>query len=189
MLPIPAFVDSRISKHFGRTLAKNTHRTPSLLRRRSVHVPPPPRQLQRHLLQRLRPPVGVRRVVVRLAVVRLVRVRLAGPLLHREDVRRRVRFGLVVQPGRHVVDRHVVSDRIAVAGRVDHGGRAGREGDLGGAVFAEEFGVEVDAFAVDLVDVLGGVGRVAGVEVPADAEEVAGLELDFLGFEDVGDGF
>lgn len=65
--------------------------------------------------------------------------------------------------------------RVAVRGDVVGGGcRGGREGDLGGRAAgagAEELGVDVDAFAVD-----GGRGRAAwvpGIEVPADAEEVA----------------
>ena len=72
---------------------------------------------------------------------------------------------------------------------VDDGIHAGGEGDLGGASFAEEFGVEVDAFAVDLVDVFGGIRKVTRVEVPADAELVAGVELDSLVFESFVDGF
>ena len=160
-----------------------------LLRRGSVHIPPPPRQLQRHLLQSLGSPVVIRRVVVRLAVVRPVRVRLPRPLLHREHVRRRVHLGLVVQPGRHVPDRHVVPVRVPVAGLADDGVHARRECYLRRAPLAEELRVQVHAFAVDLFDVLGRVRWVAGVEVPADAELVPRVELDLLAFEGDVDGF
>ena len=104
-------------------------------------------------------------------------------------MRSRVHLGLIIQPSRHIPDRHVVSDRVAVTGFADNGVHAGGEGDLDGASFAEEFGVEVDAFAVDLVDVFGGIGKVTRVKVPADAELVAGVELDSLVFEGFVDGF
>lgn len=103
-------------------------------------------------------------------------------------MRSRIHLGLIVQPSRHIPHRHVVSIRVAVTGFADNGIHAGGEGDLGGASFAEEFGVEVDAFAVDLVDVLGGIGKVTRVEVPADAELVAAVELDSLVFESFVDG-
>lgn len=154
-----------------------------------MHVLPPRRQFRRHGLQSLGPHVIIGRVVIRLVVVRPVRVRFPRPLLHRKDVRVRVRLRSIIQPGRHVADGHVESARVAVTGWVDNGIRGRRERYLRRRSFAEELRVEVDAFAVDQPDVLGGIRRVAGVEVPADAEQVAGLELDLLASESTVDGF
>ena len=165
------------------------HRIPSLLRRIGIHILPSPRQLQRHGLQSLRPYVVIRRVVVRLAVISLVCIRLPRPLLHGEDVLTRIHLRLIIQPSRHIPNSHVVPVRIAIAGFADNGIHARRECYLGRPSPAKELGVEMDAFAVDLLDVLFGIRKVAGVEVPADAEQVARVELDFLAFEDVVDGF
>lgn len=101
----------------------------------------------------------------------------------------RIRLGLIIQPRRHVPNGHVVPIRVTIAGLADNGIHAGREGYLRSQSFAEEFGVEMYAFAVDLIQVFGGIRRVAGVEVPADAELVARVELDLLAFESSVDGF
>ena len=165
------------------------HRVPSLLRRIGIHILPPPRQLQRHGLQSLRPYVVIRRVIVRFVVISLVCIRFPRPLLHSEDVFTRIHLRLIIQPSRHIPNSHVVPVRIAITRFADNGIHARRECYLGRPSSAKELGVEVDAFAVDLLDVLFGIRRVAGVEVPADAEQVARVELDFLAFEDAVDGF
>ena len=101
----------------------------------------------------------------------------------------RVGLRLIIQPGRHVPHRHVVPDRIPLARFVDNRPGARREGYLGRLPCAEEFGVEVHAFAVDLGDLLGWIWRIAWVEVPSDPEQVARLELDLLVLERYIDGF
>ena len=104
-------------------------------------------------------------------------------------MRRRVHLRLIIQPSRHVPNRHVVSIRVAVAGFVDKGIHARRECYFRGSSFAEEFRVDVHAFAVDLVNVLGRIGEVAGVKVSANAELVPRFELDVLAFESIVNGF
>ena len=102
---------------------------------------------------------------------------------------RGIHLGLIIQPSRHIAHGHVISVGIAIPRLIDNGIHSRGESDLGSASLGKELGVEVDAFAVDLVDILGGIGKVAGVEVPADAELVARVELDFDVFESVADGF
>ncbi len=165
------------------------YRTSSLLRRTGIHIRPPPRQLLRHCLQSLRPCVLVRRVVVRLVIISLVCVCHSRPLLHGKDVCRGIHLRLVVQPCRHVSNRHVIPIRIAITRLADYGIHARCKCYLSGRSFAEEFCIDMDAFAVNLLDVFGGIRRVAGVEVPADAEQVAWVELYFLAFEGIVDSF
>lgn len=151
--------------------------TESLLKRTSINIAPPPCQLDRHITQSLGGIRGPR------------------PLLHGEHMRgvalfREINVGLrlVIQPGRVIPDGHVVLVGITEAGCVG-AAHAHHEGYLGGLLFAEELGVDVLPFAVLLFDALFGVGGVAGVGVPADAEQVTLFELDFLAFEGVIDGF
>ncbi len=104
-------------------------------------------------------------------------------------MRGRIHLCLVIQPCRHVPNGHVIPVRVAITRFADYGIHARCECYLSGRSFAEKFGVDMDAFAVNLLDVLGGIRRVAGVEVPADAEQVARVELYFLAFEGIVDGF
>lgn len=128
-------------------------------------------------------------VIVWFAIISGVRIIHSRPLLHRKDVCSSVRLRLIIQPSRHIPDSHVVPDGIAITGRVDNGVRVRGEGYLCGPSFAKELGVEVYAFAVDLLDISCGVRKVARVKVPADTELVAYVELDFLAFEGVADRF
>ena len=169
--------------------ARAYRRLYSFLRCRGIHVFPSLGQFPGHSFQSLGPYVSIRRVGVRFSVIGAIPIRFSRPLFHRKNVRRRVHLRLIIQPSRHIPNRHVVEYRVAIAGFVDNGIRARRESDFRGASFAEEFRVDVHAFAVDLVNVLCRIGEVAGVKVPADAELVAWFELDVLAFECVADGF
>ena len=165
------------------------HRNSSLLRRRSIHILPPSRQLERHLLQSLCPSVLVRRVIIRLVVIGFICISLSGPLLHRIDMRGRIHLRLIIKPSRHVTNSHVISVGIAITRLAEDGACTRRERYFGGRPSTKELSVQVYTFAVDLLDIFTGIRRVAGVKVPANAELVAYIKLDPLVSESVVDSF